>query len=298
MKILISGSNGFIGSNLVEALQKKNYEVYRLLRKKSKNLINTVYCDFENEVYNLSDFEGFDAFIHLAGENIVGRWTDTKKNRIRSSRIESTNLIYKIFSQLKDRPKTFICASAIGYYGNGEDSELTESSDSGSGFLAEVCKDWENASNRIKFLDIRVVNLRTGLVLSNKGGALLKMLTPFKMGLGGRLGKGNQYMSWITIRDEIEGIIFLLENDNLEGAFNLVSPSPLTNSDFTEILGRVLNRPIFLNVPEFAIKLLFGDMGKEAFLNSQRVIPEKLLNSGFQFEDTDLEQTLQEMLDR
>lgn len=288
MKILVSGSSGLIGSEFVSFLRNNGHEVVRLLRHKSDNLQNTISWDIKNKLYNVSDFEDFEVVVNLAGETIFGRWTESKKNRIEKSRVESTKLLSEIFSKLDKKPTVFICASAIGYYGDRGDEILTEDSSKGKGFLASLCEKWEEAASSAAVLGVRAVSLRIGLVLSKKGGALKQMLVPFKMGFGGNIGDGNQYWSWITIYDLVRSIDFIITNDSIVGPVNLVSPEPIKNKDFSKTLGKVLNRPAILPVPAFAIKSIFGEMGREALLAGSRVLPKKLLDNGFKFSHTDL----------
>jgi len=295
MKILISGSSGFIGTALTNHLRKNENEVIRLLRN-STSLKNEIKWNIDNKDYNIGDFEGIDSFINLSGENVFGIWTKEKKRKIIDSRINSTQLLYEIISKLKKPPKTFISASAIGYYGNRGDELLDEDSDKGSGFFPDLAEQWENISKQAEKLNIRVVNIRIGLVLSKDGGALSKMLTPFKLGLGGKIADGKMYWSWIALDDILASIEFILRNDNIKGAVNLVSTNPLKNNEFTHILGNVINRPTFLPVPKLFIEYLLGDMGREALLASTRVVPKKLLDNGYKFKYTELKKTLKYLL--
>jgi uncharacterized protein (TIGR01777 family) len=295
MKILISGSSGFIGTALTNHLRKNENEVIRLLRN-STSLKNEIKWNIDNKDYNIGDFEGIDSFINLSGENVFGIWTKEKKRKIIDSRINSTQLLYEIISKLKKPPKTFISASAIGYYGNRGDELLDEDSDKGSGFFPDLAEQWENISKQAEKLNIRVVNIRIGLVLSKDGGALSKMLTPFKLGLGGKIADGKMYWSWIALDDILASIEFILRNDNIKGAVNLVSTNPLKNNEFTHILGNVINRPTFLPVPKLFIEYLLGDMGREVLLASTRVVPKKLLDNGYKFKYTELKKTLKYLL--
>jgi len=295
MKILISGSSGFIGTALTNHLRKNEIEVIRLLRN-YPSLKNDIKWDINKKDYEIAEFEGFDAFINLSGENVFGIWTKEKKRKIIDSRINTTQLFYEIISKLKKAPKTFISASAIGYYGNRGDELLDENSDKGSGFFPDLAEQWENISQQAEKLNIRVVNIRIGLVLSKEGGALSKMLTPFKLGLGGKIADGNMYWSWIALDDILSSIEFILKNDSIKGAVNLVSKNPLKNNEFTHILGSVINRPTFLPVPKLFIEYLLGDMGRELLLASTRVVPTKLLESGYTFKYTELKNTLEDLL--
>lgn len=242
--------------------------------------------------FNESDFsrlEDLDAIIHLAGENVSGlRWTDDKKKAIRESRVKGTHNIVNTLSKLENKPKVFISGSATGFYGDRGDEVMTETSPVGETFLAEVCKAWEIESRRAEDMGIRTVLLRTGIVLSKDGGALATMLTPFKFGVGGVVGSGKQWMSWISLDDVVGIINFALENENLRGAVNVVAPNPVTNEEFTKTLGEVLYRPTFLPLPAFAVNLVFGEMGDALLLDSTRVEPKRLKEAGFGFEFTEL----------
>ena len=295
MKILISGSSGFIGTNLTEYLKEKGCDVIRLIRNNVENS-DEISWDLSSETYKLKEFEGFDAFINLSGENIFGYWTKEKKKRIAESRLSSTKLLTKIIKKLQIPPKTFISASAIGYYGNRGDEILDEYSQKGDGFFPELADKWEQTSKQAIDKDIRVVNMRIGLVLSAKGGALPKMLTPFRLCLGGNISDGNLYWSWISLDDLLSSVYYILNNKSLKGAVNIVSTNPLKNKEFTKILGSVLSRPTVFPVPAIIIKLLLGEFGNEALLASTRVIPKKLSDSGFSFLHTDLETTLKEII--
>jgi len=239
---------------------------------------------------------GFHAVIHLAGESIVGRWTPAKKEKIRQSRILGTRNLALALAQANEKPQVFVCGSAIGYYGDRNDEVLREDSSPGSGFLAEVCQEWEEATRAAAAAGIRTVQMRTGIVLSPNGGALGKMLPPFKLGIGGRVGDGHQWMSWIDIQDMVGAIHHILNSDLLHGPVNLVGPRPVTNLEFTRTLGRVLSRPTILPVPKAAVQLAFGEMGREVLLGSQRVEPTKLIMSGYPFRYQELTGSLQHVL--
>lgn len=241
---------------------------------------------------------GFDAVVHLAGESIMGLWTDAKKERIRNSRVRGTRHLAEALARADKRPKVFVSASAIGYYGNRAGEVLTEQSAVGNGFLADVSQAWEAAAERAAQAGIQVVHPRIGVVLSPNGGALKAMLTPFRLGLGGRLGDGNQWMSWIDLRDLIQAFLYLLRTPAIRGPVNMVSPNPVTNTEFTKTLGSVLSRPAILPVPAFAINLATGEMGKELLLASARVEPEALIASGFHFQHPELKESLAGLLQR
>jgi uncharacterized protein (TIGR01777 family) len=227
---------------------------------------------------------GFDAVVHLAGESVVGRWTAEKKKAIRDSRVLGTRHLVAALAQAEVKPRVLVCASAVGFYGDRGDELLREESPSGQGFLPEVCREWEDASRIAGDAGIRTVNIRIGLVLSAKGGALAKMLTPFKLGLGGRIGSGQQWWSWIHVDDVVGGIHHAMRSESLAGAVNLVAPNPVRNAEFTRVLASVLGRPAFFPVPEFALRMAFGKMAAgELLLSSQRTEPGKLLAEGYEF---------------
>jgi uncharacterized protein (TIGR01777 family) len=239
---------------------------------------------------------GFDAVIHLAGETIVGRWTDAKKKRILESRRVGTRNLAQALARASRRPQTFIAASAIGFYGNRGDEVLREDSSSGHDFLSEVCREWEAATEPAREAGIRTVNLRFGVILSTQGGALKQMLLSFRLGLGGRIGDGRQWWSWIDINDVVGAIYHAMKTDLLYGPVNVVAPRPVRNADFTQVLARVLHRPAMFPVPGFAARLAFGEMADELLLASQRVEPAKLVSSGYPFQYSDLETALRKLL--
>ena len=296
MKIAISGTSGLIGSALIPFLEEKGHEVFKLVRVGGDLHPDEIGWDPKSGVVNPSLLEGMDGVVHLAGESIMGRWTEAKKEKIQKSRVEGTKLLCKVLCTLKHPPAVFIAASAIGYYGNRGDEILTEHSAKGEGFLSDVCKKWEEASSALKEKGSRVANLRFGMVLSGKGGALKQMLTAFKLGLGGRMGLGNQWMSWIAIDDLLCIIDYVLHKKELAGPLNTVSPNPVTNQAFTETLGKVLHRPAFMAMPAFAVKLIFGQLGTELLLGSEKVVPRKLEEAGYSFAYPHLEEALQHTL--
>jgi uncharacterized protein (TIGR01777 family) len=295
MKILISGSSGLIGSHLVPALKKEGYQVIKLIRASSGLVSGEVAWDIHRGILYDHDLEGIDAVIHLAGENLLGRWTEEKKRKILDSRITGTHFLCQQFAQLKKPPKIWLNASAIGCYGDRGDEFLTEESSMGEGFLAEVCKKWERATYPLLNKEISVAYLRFGIVLSKKGGMLKQILPLFKMGFGGIIGLGHQYLSWILLDDLIQAILYLIKNP-VRGPVNMVSPNPVTNEFFTSILGEVLNRPTAIRIPSFLIRLLYGEMGKELLLGSQRVLPKRLQELGFAFDYPNLEEGLRSLL--
>lgn len=296
MKILVSGSSGTVGTHLLRVLSSDSSDIWRLVRSRTEGE-NLIFWDpGGGRVDDPSLLEGFDAVVHLSGENIVCRWTEKKKNSIRQSRILSTRYLVSLFSGLQDPPKTFICASAVGYYGDRGEERLTERSEVGSGFLPDTCLEWENEANRASDLGARVINLRMGVVLSPEGGMLSSLLLPFKMGLGGVIGSGNQYLSWISIEDLSRIIVYLLGREDVRGPVNAVSPNPVTNREFTTALATVLRRPAWFAIPAFAVRLFFGEMGRNTMLAGSMVFPEKLLSSGYEFLHKDLGPTLEDVV--
>jgi uncharacterized protein (TIGR01777 family) len=293
-KVLVSGSSGLVGSVLVPALRAAGHDVKRLVR-------GTVTAPDQiswNPAEPLApeSVSGFDAVIHLAGESIAARWTEAKKRRIIDSRVPPTRNLAEALSKAKQRPRVFLCASAIGYYGDRGDEILSEDTPSGEGFTAELCRQWEAAAQSVKNAGIRDVQIRTGIVLSTGGGALGKMLTPFRLGVGGNVGNGRQWMSWIDLSDVVEAIQHLLTADSISGSVNMVSPNPVRNAEFTKALASVLHRPAILPIPAFAARLAFGQMADELLLASQRVQPAKLVSSGYKFQHPDLRIALTSIL--
>ncbi len=295
MRIAITGITGLVGTALSQHLQEQSTEVLRLVRQAAQP--TDVLWDIENGVSQPAQLEGCDAIVHLAGENVAdGRWSEAKKERIRSSRIAGTKNLCRSLAQLEKPPQVLVSASAIGFYGDRGEEVLTEESAPGQGFFPQVCQEWEAATQAASDKGIRVAHLRIGVVLSSSGGALAKMLPPFKLGLGGRLGSGEQYMSWIALEDLVSAIIHAINHESLSGPVNATSPNPAKNADFTGKLGAVLNRPTLFPVPSFALRLAFGEMADEALLAGARVMPTRLLASGFSFRFPDLEATLRHCL--
>jgi uncharacterized protein (TIGR01777 family) len=295
MKLLVSGSTGLVGSALVPALEAEGHKVKRLVRKEPTS---------ESEIFwnpttktDSSKLDGFDGVIHLAGESIIGRWNAEKKAKIRSSRIEGTKSLVDAAVSVSSPPKVFMCASAIGYYGDRGNELLREDSAPGIGFLPEVCQEWESAAAAATSKGIRVVNTRFGIVLSDKGGAVKQMLTPFKLGLGGKVGSGHQYYSWIAIDDVVAAINYVLQNETISGPVNFVSPNPVKNEEFTRILAKVLFRPAIFPMPAFAAKKVFGEMADALLLASAKVEPSKLLESHYPFRYPELEGALRNILE-
>ena len=295
MKILITGASGLIGKALQRSFEEKGYEMLLAGRgkpKKANEVEWSVEDGFREE--DMPRLEGLDAVVHLAGENIAGlRWTEEKKKAIRDSRVVGTHNLVNALADLEKKPKVFIAGSAMGFYGDRGDEIVTETSKPGDNFLADVAKAWESESRRAEDSGIRTVLLRTAIVLSKDGGALATMLTPFKFGVGGIVGSGKQWMSWISL-DDVVGIINLaIDNENLRGAINVASPNPVTNEEFTKTLGEVLYRPTFLPLPEFAVNLVFGEMGDTLLLNSTRVEPKRLKDAGYEFKFPNLKTALE-----
>jgi uncharacterized protein (TIGR01777 family) len=295
-RVLVSGVSGPIGAALLPSLEEQGIEVVRLVRGTAASPRQISWSPLAP--IPLTAVSAFDAVIHLAGESIVGRWTEVKKKAIRESRVAGTRSLTTALANTDAKPKVFVCASAIGFYGNHGDEILDEDSPSGQGFLPEVCREWEQASRIAADAGIRTVNMRIGLVLSPKGGALAKMLTPFKLGLGGRLGSGRQWWSWIHVDDIVGAIHHAMETESLSGPINLVAPNPLRNSDFTKTLATVLRRPALFPVPEFALHAAFGRMAaEELLLSSQRVKPGKLEQTGYAFRFPELRRALEDLLE-
>lgn len=296
MKILATGASGLLGKHLIPELKSRGHQVVSLVRRDPINS-DEIKWDAEKGILGneLLKLEGIDAVVHLAGESVAGgRWTDEKKRRIRDSRVTGTRSLVESLQSLSNPPKIFISASAIGFYGDRGHEVLTEDSPSGKGFFPATCREWEAEARRAEQF-ARVVCLRTGVVLAKDGGALEKMLTPFRLGAGGVLGSGKQWMSWIAIHDVIGIILFALEN-NISGPINVTAPNPVTNYEFTKTLGKTLNRPTVFPVPEFAIKLMFGEMGQALLLEGCRVIPKRLTEAGYRFKFNELKDALNHSL--
>jgi uncharacterized protein len=299
MKVLVSGASGLVGSSTVLSLREAGHDV-RVLIRKSNAAAPGLSWDQESgalDIAGLKTWAGPDAVIHLAGENIAsGRWTPERKKRIRDSRVNVTERLASSLVAMEKRPNVFISASAIGYYGDRGEEVLTETSRPGNDFLAKVVVDWESSVNQLTNAGIRVVLLRFGMILSANGGALKKMLPIFNLGLGGPVGNGRQWISWISIHDAVRLIRFALESIKIRGAYNAVSPYPLRNADFGKELGAVLHRPAILRTPAWALKLAFGEMAEALLLTSQRVTPERLKETEFRFQHEHLPTALEEEL--
>jgi uncharacterized protein (TIGR01777 family) len=295
-RILVSGVSGPIGAALLPSLASGGAQIVRMVRGPAKGGEQISWNPLA--AVPAADVSGFDAVIHLAGESVVGRWTHAKKEAIRESRVQGTRNLATALAKSQSKPRVLVCASAIGYYGDRGDEILGEKSPSGRGFLPEVCREWEEASRSATEAGIRTAHLRIGLVLSPKGGALGKMLTPFKLGLGGRLGSGKQWMSWIHVDDIVGAIHHILRTGSLSGPVNLVAPNAVRNAEFTKVLASVLRRPAILPLPEFALRLAFGrQAADEMLLASQRVQPGKLGSSGYHFRFRELRVALENLLE-
>jgi uncharacterized protein (TIGR01777 family) len=299
MRIAVSGSSGLVGSAVVSALAAEGHEAIRLVRREPAPGEREVRWDPEKGMVDAVGLEGLDAFVHLAGESIAaGRWTAARKDAIRNSRVKGTRLLCDALAGLSKPPKTLLCASAIGYYGDRWEDQLTEESPAGKGFLPEVCREWEAAAEPAARAGIRVVHLRIGVVLTPAGGALARMLPPFRAGFGGTLGSGRQYVSWIAL-DDLPGIaLHALTREELKGPVNAVAPRPVTNRELTEALGKILSRPTLFPVPAIALRIAFGEMADALLLSSARVVPRRLEETGYRFRFPELWAALRHLLGR
>jgi hypothetical protein len=298
-RVLISGASGMIGTELVRAFNANRISVVRLVRKPRPDSQQEICWSPVSSpaIADPSQLEGFDAVIHLSGANVAGhRWTSSYKRDIVESRTNTTRALALLLAGLKNLPQVFLCASAIGIYGNRGDEILTESSTPGSGFLAECCAAWEASAQPAKAAGIRVAHLRFGPVLSPEAGPLAKILPLFRLGLGGRLGSGHQWMSWIAQPDAVGAIAHILDTPQLTGPINMVSPIPVTNVEFTRTLAQALHRPALLPAPAFALRAALGEMADEVLLASERVIPEQLTQAGFHFQHPQLAPALESLL--
>jgi hypothetical protein len=293
-RVLVTGASGLIGRALVSSLKTRGVEITCLVRGSPAGP-GQIHWDPARPLPPDS-VSGFDAVVHLAGESVASRWTNDKRTKIRDSRVIGTRALAHALAKAIKRPRVLVTSSAIGYYGDRTDEVLNEKSAPGTGFLADVCREWEAANQPATDSGIRTVQIRTGIVLSAEGGALKKMLPPFRMGIGGRLGSGRQWMSWIHIHDMVGAIHHVMKTDLLQGPVNFVAPKPVTNVEFTETLASVLKRPAIFPVPAFAIKTLFGQMGEEVLLASERVEPARLVTSGYPFQCSELRKALEDVL--
>lgn len=296
MKVLVTGATGLVGQELIPLLTTGGHEVFRLVRRSPTEANDIPWDPSKGEVHK-ARLEGLDGVVHLAGESIAGaRWNASVKQRIRDSRTGPTRLLCETLASLERKPKVLVCASAIGFYGDRGTEILTEQSPAGTGFLPDVCREWEAACEPARKAGIRVVNLRIGVVLSPKGGALSKMLFPFKMGGGGVVGNGRQYWSWVAIDDVIGAIQHCLLHNEISGSVNCTAPNPATNYEFTKTLGAVLHRPTIIPMPGFLAKIALGEMANDLLLASTRVMPNQLQATGYQFRCPTLESTLRHVL--
>jgi uncharacterized protein (TIGR01777 family) len=299
-RIVVTGATGLVGSLLCTELEKAGAQVISAVRRPVQDEARELYWNPDRGEIDRAKLEGVDAVVHLAGENIAGgRWTEAFKQKILDSRVKGTHLISDALARLERKPRVFICASAIGYYGNRGADVMIEQSAPDTDFLAKVCEQWEASCQAARDAGIPVTNIRIGVVLSPDGGALAKMLTPFKLGAGGKVGSGAQYMSWIALDDLVDAIVYLLARDEpVVGPVNVVAPNPATNLGFTKTLGRVLGRPTIFPMPAFAARLAFGEMADALLLSSTRVVPQALISSGFKFQYPELEPALRHLLNR
>lgn len=299
MRILISGASGLVGSVLTTQLRNAGHSVGHLVRPGGNVSEGDVRWDPPEATIDVAAMEGVDAVVHLSGASIAdGRWTPQRKAVLRSSRIDSTRVLVDTISNLRRRPATFVCASAIGYYGDRSNEVLTEASEPGADFLALLVRDWEAEAMRAEANSIRTVRLRFGLILAAEGGALPQMLMPFRFGIGGRLGSGNQWMSWIALRDAVNIAQRAIEDGRVSGPANVVAPHPVQNSEFTRVVGKVLHKPAVMHVPAFVLRLALGEMADSLLLASQGVVPSRLIAMGYSFQFGALEPALRAILSR
>jgi uncharacterized protein (TIGR01777 family) len=298
MRVIITGATGFIGSRLCERLHKE-YEVIALSRNSERarqsigHMTKIIQWDAKTPARWKNEADGAHAIINLAGENLAsGRWNSERKSRILQSRLDAINAVIETIKQMRNKPKLVILASAIGYYGPRDDEQLDETSLPGEGFLTNVCERIENSAEEIEALGVRCVVIRSGVVLGRDAGALPRLAKPFRFFLGGYLGSGKQWFSWISLEDELAAIKFLMESENISGVFNLTAPKPVTIKEFCVTLGRILKRPCWFKVPGFAMRLALGEMADEMLLSGQKILPKRLLDAGFKFNNPDLEKAL------
>jgi len=300
VKIIISGSSGLVGSALVNSLRSDNHQIARLIRSGSPAQTGpsseSIRWEPPTGSIDLAAMEGADAVVHLAGASIAeGRWTPARKEILRRSRVDATHHLVAGLKKLQRKPRVLVSASAVGFYGSRGDEVLTEPSAPGKDFLAQICRDWESEVLQAEESGIRAVSLRFGIILATNGGALKRMLPPFRLGLGGRLGDGRQWMSWLTLDEAVSMIRYSIEKDTLNGAVNAVSPNPVTNSHFTSILAAALHRPALFPAPRPILRLALGEMADALLFSSQRVIPQKLQSNGYQFRHPDLSKAFQSL---
>lgn len=298
-KILLSGASGMIGTTVVRTLAERQISFYKLVRRPVVNHHQEIFWNPVSDTPFLESalLEGFSTVIHLGGANIAGHsWTPAYKQELAESRVRTTRILSQTLAGLKSKPQILLCASAVGYYGDRGEEWLTEGSSHGNGFLSELCVKWEEATEAAEKAGIRVVHLRLGVVIGPGAGALRKMLPAFRLGLGGRLGSGRQWMSWVSLEDVVAAILFLIEDRGISGPVNLVSPNPVTNAEFTRTLAHLLHRPAILPIPAFILRGIFGEMAQETMLASSRALPERLLATGFRFQQERLSEALRAAL--
>jgi len=301
MKILITGSSGFVGSELYSFFSHYNHDVIRLIRPGSKALSGTcIQADLENNNFNLTDLEGFDVIIHLAGENITDKkWTEKQKKKIFDSRVLSTKNLSEAIANLENPPTLFITASAIGYYGDRPDEYINESSVSIKGdFLSDTCKEWELATQAASSRGVRTINARFGIVVGAGGGMVAKLKPVFNLGLGGVIGSGKQLMSWIAVDDLVYAINYIIHNESISGPVNFTAPKSVTNQEFTKSFAKLLKRPMFMHIPSFALKMIMGEMADSLLLASCRVKPNKLIENGYEFAYPEIQDALKVALNK
>ena len=297
MKILISGASGFIGTALTELFRAEGHTVAHLVRPGRNALPPDVRWDPDAATADIAAMSDAEAVINLSGAGVADqRWTEERKRELRASRVATTRVLVEVLDKLPQKPRVFMCASAVGYYGNRGDEVMNEWSSYGTDFLGLVCRDWEAEASRAELVGVRTVMLRLGVILSQRGGALPKMLVPFKLGVGGRLGNGQQWIPWVGLQDVLDVARTALADQRYRGPVNVVSPSPVRNEEFTRVLAHVLHRPAIFPAPAFALKLALGEMAEPLLLASTRVKPSRLLQMGYSFRQPDLERALQEIL--
>lgn len=292
LRIALTGSHGLIGSALLRALRSEGQVVQRIVRSRPEPGSDDIEWHPSEGRLDSAQLEGIDAVVHLAGESVGQRWTDDVKRRIRDSRVQGTRLLAETIARLDRPPRVLVSASAVGIYGDRGDAVLTEQTAPGADFLADVAQEWEAAAEPVDARGVRRAHPRFGVVLSPDGGALERMLLPFRLGVGGKIGSGSQWMSWVSLTDTVRALQFALRMDELQGPFNVVAPNPVPNAEFTRALGDVLGRPTLFTVPAAALRLAFGEMADAALLVSQRAVPERLLDAGFHFEYPELREAL------
>jgi len=299
--VAVSGASGLVGSALTRALTARGDTVRPIVRTPPPDGSPAIYWDQAANSLAADAMQGVDAAVHLAGASVIGRWTDARRKRIRDSRVKSTDLIARAMAGLDPKPRALVCASAIGIYGDRGDTPLDDAAEpgtAGEGFLRDVCEQWEAAADPARQAGIRVAHARIGMVLARDGGALPTMLTPFKLGLGGCLGDGSQWLGWIHLDDLVTTLLACVDNPALEGPVNAVAPNPVTNRELTKTLGRILGRPTCLPVPAFGARLAFGNLADELLLASQRVVPARLDQLGFRWRFPTLDAALRDLLDK